>query len=445
MRADTTAPALVVAAVLLAYFNAVGAAFQFDDYNVIVDNPAVHSLGAWADSMPGIRPLLKLSYALNWKVSGSPFGFHLVNVVLHAVNALLVLRLLRALAPAMPWAGLAGALLFALHPAQTEAVTYVSGRSVSLMALFYLAAAAAWMRANREREDRPWRLASAALFGVALLVKETAVTLPAALLLLDARDAHAPATARARLLNLRWHAAVLAVALAVMTASPTYRHLLGVSLGARGIADNLLTQANALVWLAGQLVAPWHLNADPDLPVVTSMSLALLPALAVVAALAAFVLRHPPRHSWLAFALLWCFLHLLPTNSLLPRLDVANDRQLYLAAIGFFFVAGLALEALARRGRMKRFVTGATVALLVGLGTVTVQRNQVYASAIAFWEDTLEKSPRKARVANNLGYAYQQAGRIEEAKLAYRQAIEADPDYWRARINLEALDHAGTR
>jgi Flp pilus assembly protein TadD len=78
--------------------------------------------------------------------------------------------------------------------------------------------------------------------------------------------------------------------------------------------------------------------------------------------------------------------------------------------------------------------------MLLALGVATVQRNQDYGSAVALWEDTLAKSPHKARVANNLGFAYQQAGRLAEARLAYEQAIELDPDYWRARINLEALE-----
>ncbi|HEX7954206.1 MAG TPA: hypothetical protein VF523_14145, partial [Burkholderiales bacterium] len=74
---DRIQPALIALAVALAYFNAPGAAFQFDDYNVIVNNPAVHSLAAWFDSMPGIRPLLKFSYALNWTLDAAPAGFHL--------------------------------------------------------------------------------------------------------------------------------------------------------------------------------------------------------------------------------------------------------------------------------------------------------------------------------------------------------------------------------
>jgi tetratricopeptide (TPR) repeat protein len=444
MRSDTTRVAMLVVAVLLAYFNALGAAFQFDDYNVIVNNSAVHSLDAWSQSMPGIRPLLKFSYALNWTLNAAPFGFHLFNIIVHAVNTVLVYRLLGALrAPAggvAQWAPFVGALLFALHPVQTEAVTYVSGRSVSLMALFYLGSVLAWLRANDAKDGTPWRVLSAALFAAALLVKEMAVALPLTLLLLDAVSRQRMEIFRTAS-RLRWHALVLAIGLCAFFTSPTYRSFLDISLSTRGIADNLLTQINAMGYLAAQLVLPWRMNIDPDLPVVKGMSMSLLFGMVVIGAIVWIGWRNRRERPWLAFAILWFFLHLLPTNSIIARLDVANDRQLYLAAIGPFFAIGIAVEALAR-GSARRWAWAATALVLLALAVATVQRNQDYASAVALWEDTLKKSPRKARVANNLGYAFQEAGRIEEAKLAYRQAIELDPDYWRARINLEALESA---
>jgi tetratricopeptide (TPR) repeat protein len=265
------------------------------------------------------------------------------------------------------------------------------------------------------------------------------------LLLLDAwRSRAAPAPAQLAW-RLRWHLLVLAGAIVIFMASPVYRHLLDVSVSARGVGDNLLTQANAIWYLAGQLVMPWRMNVDPDLPVLSAMTLPLfLQSLAIVAVIVAGVhgLR---RRALLAFAALWFLLHLLPTNSLLPRLDVANDRQLYLAAIGVFHALGLGVEALLGRFRRKWMVGVATATVLLVLGVATVQRNQAYSTAVDFWEDALLKSPRKARVANNLGFAYQQAGRPAEAKLAYQQAIEIDPEYWRARINLDALESAGPR
>ncbi len=448
LRSESTAPAILAVAVLLAYFNALAGVFQFDDYNVIVDNPAVHSLPAWLDSMPGIRPLLKLSYALNWTIDAGPFGFHLFNVLVHVVNTVLVYRLLRVLRGERvetQWAPLVGALLFALHPVHTEAVTYISGRSVSLMALFYLWSVLVWLRADRSENPTPWRAFSAGLFGAALLVKETAVTLPLALLLLDAYVIRDAMGVRERLLRLRWHGLVLIFAAAAALASPTYRHLLDVSLSARGILDNLLTQANAVFYLTAQSVLMWRMNVDPDLPVATGMTLALLLEIVVLAAILYAAFRNIRDRSWPAFAALWLFLHLLPTNSLLPRLDVANDRQLYLALVGVFFVIGLGVEALLRRLHRPRLAAAIAVSALLACGVATFQRNQIYGSAVTFWEDALTKSPRKARVANNLGYAYQQTGRYAEAKLAYQQAIDADPDYWRARINLEALEAARMR
>ena len=142
-----------VAVVGMLYWPATTGPFQFDDYNVIVDNPAIHSLPAWFDSMPGIRPLLKLSYTLNWSLlngalSPQPFGFHLFNIGCHLLSTALVFTLLNRLRADHRHGGLialAGAALFALHPAQTEAITYICGRSVALMSLFYLAALVMWL------------------------------------------------------------------------------------------------------------------------------------------------------------------------------------------------------------------------------------------------------------------------------------------------------------
>ena len=153
-------PALVLAAVAIGYANALGASYQFDDWSVIVRDPRVQDLAAWWASMPGIRPLLKLSYALNHESGLGVAGFHAVNVAIHAGNGLLALWLVRrllgglAFAPAdAGWTALATALIFVLHPVQTEAVTYASGRSTSLAVFFSFASLAAWV-SGRERGNR---------------------------------------------------------------------------------------------------------------------------------------------------------------------------------------------------------------------------------------------------------------------------------------------------
>jgi len=138
-------------------------AFQYDDFQVIVGNPIVQSWAALsADFGHGLRPVLKLSYWFSWvSGGGDPRAFHAFNLAVHLINMLLVWQLARRLytiggldPSTSATASLLAATIFALHPLQTEAVTYVCGRSGSLMALFYLAALLAWDRYLRSRR---WR------------------------------------------------------------------------------------------------------------------------------------------------------------------------------------------------------------------------------------------------------------------------------------------------
>jgi tetratricopeptide (TPR) repeat protein len=416
----------LAAAALAAYANAFWGAFQFDDFNVIVREGAVHSLGAWWQSMPGIRPLLKLSYALSWSAGGgSTLPFHALNVALHAANVLLAWTLLRLLFERMGVDGdgvaaFAGALLFALHPAHTEAVTYVSGRSVSMMAFFYFASLVVHLRGSP-------RWVSPLLFAAALATKEVAVTLPAALLLCEALDRRRPFSWREALRRTAPHWAILGAALVLMAALPRYRGMLEASLALRAPLEQIGLQLGALVRHLGVLVLALPPNIDP-----TVAPLPAVGALAVLAAIGAGValVRAQP---WYALAILWFLLHLAPTNSILPRLDAANDRQLYLASLGPLALAGLAL---ARIPRGRTPVVAGLAALLVAS---TLARNRDYRSEVALWSDTVLKSPASARVWNNLGYALQGAGRREEACAAYARALELDAGQPRARVNAGEL------
>jgi hypothetical protein len=416
-RAPWPASVLVLAA-LAAYAGAFGGSFQFDDFNVIVGQPAVHALAAWWDSMPGIRPLLKLSYALSWGAGGgSTIAFHALNVALHAANVVLVWLVLQELFRRMGvegdgFAAFAGALLFALHPAHTEAVTYISGRSVSLMALFYLASVLAYLR-----EGPRWL--SPALFLAALATKEVAVTLPFALLLCDALDTKRGFDPRRQ----GPHWLVLGAGLALMAALPRYREMLETSLALRSFAEQFQLQVAAIARHVGVLILAVPPNIDPVVPPTPPIAgLAVLAAIAVGFAL----LRVQP---WYAFALLWFFLHLAPTNSLLPRLDAVNDRQLYLASIGPLALAGFAISLMPRwRVPMLAVLAGV-------LGIATVARNLDYRTEVALWSDTVRQSPRGARAWNNLGHALQLEGRRDAACAAYASAVRIDPGHLQARIN----------
>jgi hypothetical protein len=441
---------VIAAAVLAAYANALGAGFQFDDWNVIVDEPRVGGLAAWWAAMPGIRPLLKLSYALNNAAGRGAAGFHAVNVAIHLANSWLVFvlfaraaRTAKGAAPqatngaAHRLAALAGALVFALHPAQTEAVTYVSGRSNALMALLALASILAWCGGGARGAGRALLFAAAllapALFAAALLVKETAAVVPIALLLLAVT--FFPTRGARSILP---HVVVLGAAAIAALASPTYRRLFATSIEARGIGANLLTQAHGVVYLMGQMVRPGRLNADPMLAVLEAWTPRLALEAAIVAALLALGVASIRRRPALALGILWFFAWLLPTNSFLPRLDVVNDRQLYMALVGPAWLLACAVgRGAAKRGPVAAFAPA--LVLAVALGAATHARNRVYADEIVFWEDVTRKSPHNGRAFNNLGYALALASRNDEAEAAFIGALALDPNDVRAAVDLRLL------
>lgn len=437
------AAAVIVAATVGVYASGLDGSFQFDDWNVVVSDPRVQSLRAWWTAMPGIRPLLKATYALNHAAGLGAAGFRAFNVAVHVGCALLVGTLLFHLARRHGLdegraraASLFGALVFALHPVQTEAVTYVCGRSTSLAALMSLGSVVAWI-VGRER-GRPLlsTAVSPFLFALALGVKETAAIVPLALALWMLTDTWRPFRAREAFGATAPHLAVLLLAALAALASPTYRTLAVTSLATRGIGENLLTQVGGVAYLGGQLVRLDRLNADPMLPVARGWSTVLVLEAAVVVALPVGALLLARRRPVPAFGVLWFFLWLAPTNSLLPRLDVANDRQLYLALVGPAWLLAWGLSRAARRRSAVLIVLAVVVAIF---GTATIRRNAVYATEIVFWEDVARKTPGNERALNNLGYAYALAGRRDDAESAFRRALSLDPSDVRAAVNLKLL------
>ena len=437
--AHTIAPfalaALLVLAIALAWFGSYEASFQFDDWNVIVKDLRVQSLSAWWHSLPGIRAGLKLSYALNYEFGADPSTFREFNIAVHALNTILVFSLLRRRG-SNP-AALAAAAVFALAPVQTEAVTYICGRSSSLVALPCLLSLWCWEAALQRPERRAMFLhaAGVACYLIALSVKETAIVLPLALLVWR------PGKHRA----LWAYASVAALALVAALASPTYRHLLLASLQTGSLLDNLAAQAQAWGFLLQELVRLSSLNADPQLrDVAADNAFGAAFWILVWAAVLTLAWARRKRTPELTFAVLWFGVWLLPTNSLLPRLDIANDRQLYMALIGPAWLLGQAIADLA--ARRPRLAWAAVALLAVTLGVATRERNLVYRSEVSFWQDALQRSPSNARAANNLGVAYAVACRDADASRAFEQSIAANPNDFRARINLRFLrDNALTR
>ncbi|MDP1679638.1 MAG: tetratricopeptide repeat protein [Candidatus Nitrotoga sp.] len=425
-------------AVSICYANALNGTFQFDDYNVIVNNPSVHSWAGWAEGLSiGIRPLLKFSYTLNWTMGTGVIGFHLTNLLIHLINTYLVYRLAQAFVQ-QQWqqdklrqVPILVALLFAAHPIYTEAVTYICGRSTSLMTLFYLAGLLAYISGRTQQNNVKVYGLAPLLFVIALGVKETAVTFPLALLLWE----YSCGGKWKRALTPQWPSwLVLILGALIFLFSDSYLAHMERSAQLNSLQGNIANQIAAFFYLMRQWALPLWLNIDPDLPLQNDFSAILLP---LVFFLALFLLmvacwRERP---WISFALAWAMLQLIPLHLFLPRIDIANDRQMYLA--GWPLSLALCIE-------LRLWTDGTrtqTIAalLLLGLTTLTVLRNHDYASEIRLWEDAVTKSPGKARVHNNLGYAYMLARRNDDARREFTTALQLDPSLYKARYNLNRL------
>ena len=440
---ETPATALLwlTLAVAISYANVPTGDFQFDDYNVIVNEAQVHSWAAWyAHLGNGIRPLLKFSYTLNWTMGTVVIGFHLTNLLIHLATAYLVLRLAQefvqqqAQQEKLRHVPLLVALLFAVHPIHTEAVSYISGRSASLMTLCYLAGLLGNIRGRTQQNWKLLYVATPLLFLLALGVKETAVTFPLALLLWELCCGG------------RWKISfkqmwpswiVLGIAALLFLFSDSYSSQMLRSAAFNSLQGNLATQLSAYAYLLQQWALPLWLNIDPDLPLLKDLSEAMLPLTFSIASLLLMLLCWRKR-PWVSFALAWAMLQLIPLHLLLPRIDIANERQMYLAA--WPLLLALVIEmALWLDSRILHVAAGA---LLLTLASLTVLRNQVYANEICLWEDTAMKSPHKARVHNNLGYAYLLTQRREDARGEFNVALQLDPQLNKARNNLRQLDEA---
>lgn len=442
-RPGVAASALLAAAAVVAYAGSFQGAFQFDDYRVIVGSAQAHTLEAWLGGLhDGLRPLLKLSYLANWTAGAGLFGFHLFNLLVHFANGCLVYVLARQFGERVApwrdwqWPALAAALLFIVHPVHSEAVTYVSGRSSSLMTLFYLSALSAYARAGAAGGHGRYTLLSLGLFALALLVKESAVVFPLALLAWE----WAARSPRRAIVARQWPFWLLsALGAAVLVLHPRYWAIIWESLRALSLHDGFLTQLHGAAILLGQLLWPAQLNIDPDFSPVREVA-AVWPELACFLALLVTAWRCRDARPWVSLGIAWAMLHLMVLNTVFVRADLVNERQLYWADWGLFLVLAAEIE----RRVAKTWAWAILLALVFALTWVTIERNHVYRSEIALWEDTVAKSPAKARAHNNLGYAYQLAGRHDEAERAYVRALRLDPGHIKAARNLAALRADGT-
>jgi tetratricopeptide (TPR) repeat protein len=405
---------------LLAYANSVNGRFVFDDTVIIQGNDVIHGLDAahlkeifgqhyWkaVESKGGLyRPVVMLSYAVDYALNGEdPSGYHVMNILIHALNGILVFFLLEELF-ARRMLSLLTALFFVLHPIRTEAVASIVGRAESLSACFVLVAWLLYIRHCKTGRIR-WLGLSAAVFVLAVLSKESALAfvalLPATDFILGSGKLREIFLKRAVLG--RYLAFVLAVALVLLLRywvlgglAPLYVNPRSNPLAAAPAWTRFLTATNVFGRYLGLLLWPMNLSADysyNQIPLVTSIiSWSAAIPLALLLLLVAGLFVSARRYPVLFFSGLVFFLSfILTSNWIRPIGTIMAERLMYFPALGFNCAVAFLLCAGLSMPRWKTVSTVTAVILLAGYSFRTIDRNPDWRDHYRLFRSAVAASP----------------------------------------------------
>ncbi len=439
---------LISVGMLLYAFN-MGNALFWDDADWITNNPCVQeplqNIGCLftRDVLAGIgqtsnyfRPVLMMTFAVNWFVGGEgPFGYHLASNGLHIANAVLLFLLLVRLFKDVRVAGVAS-FLWLIHPLQTEAVAYISGRGDPLSLFFMLGGLLSWLYVFR------WHRVVAYLCAIlAVLSRETAVLFPVylmlALLVIDYKDSLV--SSLRRILKEVWPffgiSAVYGVLrMTVFNFANTLNWHAVPSDYTEHISYRVYTFLQVLWEYTRLMIAPIGLHMERDVPVMTSLwHHKVVGGALVLAALltVSWYLWRRGNRLW-AWAVGMFLIPLIPSSGILAPINARiYEHWLYISLIGFALL--VAVYGVQWYDALRARFRGVAVAMLIGvfayagfLSIQTIQRNILWGQPERFYLHILSYEPSNARVLNNLANIYAEEGKKDDAERYWRVAIEVD-------------------
>ncbi len=394
-----------------------------------------------------------MTFALNYAVGGlSPVGYHAANAAIHVLAGLALFGVVRRTlalprlaarygghAPALAFAA---ALLWLVHPLQTQAVTYVAQRCESLMGLLLLATLYAFLRAATGPRTGAWGAAAVAACALGMGAKEVMVVAPVLVLLYD-RTFLSGSFAAALRRHRGLHAGVAAtwlVPLVLIGPETIFRgEMARPELPTPGVLEYALTQPGVLLHYLRMAFWPSPLCFDYGWPVAQGIG-EIAPPLLAVGAIGGLVLFALWRNAPLGFVGAWFFVILAPTSSLQPTHAPAVEHRMYLSLASVVLLAVLAAHhALARLGAPKAVAPALLAAVAAALGAATVDRNRDYENELVLWRTVLEAAPENPAGPYTVGTLLQSRGRFDEALLHLRHAVALDPDSADAQNNLANL------
>ncbi|MGH9143119.1 MAG: tetratricopeptide repeat protein [Vicinamibacterales bacterium] len=461
-----SACAVALLATIATYANHFHNDFHFDDSHTILNNVFVRSVRniplyftspATFSSLPSnqsYRPVVTATLAIDYWLAGglNTFAFHVTSFVLFlTLCALLVAFYRQVMNRSRPdedhrWLALLAALWYALHPANAETVNYIIARSEILSTLGVVVGLLLFARGGAARRYHLYLIPAA----LAVLSKESGAMFAPLLFLYVAffergfslRDMLAR---RAMVATLRstWSAFLVCGA----TVGLGMRLATTYSPGGTSAWHYLLTQPFVLLHYMISLLLPIHLSADTQWPLVMSpLDLRVVVGVAFIAAALALAWATARRRETrpIAFGLLWFFVALLPTSSVVPLAEPMNDHRMFFPFVGLILAAvwagGLAFRLLAPRARAAAAVVVAAV--LVAMACGTWQRNSVWRSEESLWLDATIKSPDNGRGLMNYGVIQMGRGNYPAADQYFERALQLTPRYAYLQVNIAILKAA---
>jgi tetratricopeptide (TPR) repeat protein len=503
--------ACLVLLIVIVYSNTLNAPFQWDEWGFIVNNPIVKNLHYFtspsdAARLPRYSSFITryvgyLTFALNYRIHGfSVAGYHMINIAIHIANSVLVylIVLLTFRTPfftiqdlrftshdSRPLIAFFSAVLFAVHPLQTEAVTYVFQRFASLVAFFYLLSLTAYIRSRTSDAGRQRIFYYSVSFLAAVLAmktKENAFTLPLVITLYE--FCFFTGSVKKRMLYLAPILFTLGIIpLTIMSLAGLPQINTGTFI-TFSRSDYFLTQIRVIVTYLRLLFFPVAQNLDYDYPVFKSFFdpqvLLSFIFLAAVFAFGVYLIignrqwaigngikakdkeddsRFTSRSTQNAvrsrllsaerrtlnsgrltgFGILWFFITLSVESSIIPLPMLIDEYRVYLpsAGVAMSLVAGAFMLKERLRSPKSKMVLASMFALMLAvLSVATYLRNEVWGDRVRLWEDTARKAPFKESVYFHLGNAYNDHNMFDEAVAQYLTAIKIQPDYVDAHYNL---------
>jgi len=458
---------------LIAYLNSLPNSFHFDDYDAIVNNPAIRDLKhlpsyftdmrTWTmSSQQDWRPMVLTTFALNYWMGGiNPVFYRLTNLTLHigvAFFSFLIFKNIAARSAArlpglsprtVTWLALFASGLFLVHTANSEVVNYIFARSTLLATFFYVAAFHCYLRgpfSGQEQFSRLWHMAALSLFTLAVCSKASAVTLPLSLMIFEIIFLNPSGQSPWHLFKrdprrLKKHLLLALLGLVYVALRPSFvqRLVVGIFTGDKteSALAYLYTQFRAWVYYMSLFFWPDPLIFDyPGFGLSSSLWEArVLLSLVLVSIILGIAWRLWKTAPVISFFIFWYFIVLLPEASFIPLTNLVSGYRPYPANLGLSIVFVVLVYQLMtswlskkagsdiRPGRRAALCAGTAAILLCSLTVATINRNEVWRDGGTLWRDVLSKDPTNPRAYMNLGVHLQRIGEYKQAEALIEKGV----------------------